>query len=167
MVCGKLFSYQPRKKEEEVIRYTWMCNSASTQSALLRSVPCSTSCQGYDTVGVVATFINQTICHCKINLQICFLRQQTASKNQQDLITQCDKANINALGTASYLIRLSITYRVQNTKKKLLVLPPGMFAELKAFQAVAGSKIKSFSKEATFCPNIAKISDQVGSNLRS
>lgn len=169
MVCGKLFSYQPRKKEEEVIRYTWMYNSASTQSALLCSVPWSTSCQDYDTIGVVATFINQTICHCKINLRICFLRQQTASKNQQDLITQCDKANINALGTTSYLICLSITYRVQNTKKKKkkLVLPPGLFAELKASQTVAGSKIKSFRKEAVFCPNIAKISDQVGSNLRS
>lgn len=31
-----------------------------------------------------------------------------------------------------------------------------MFAKLKAFQAAAGSKIKSFSKEAIFCPNIAK-----------
>lgn len=136
---------------------TWI--SAWTQSLLLCSVPWSTSCQACDTIRVVATFINQTICHCKINLQIFFLRQQTASKNQQDLITQCDKANINALGDS--ILFDMFTYHIQGSKqRKRLVLPPEMFAELKAFQAASGSKIKSFSKEAIFCPNIAK-------NLRS
>lgn len=42
-----------------------------------------------------------------------------------------------------------------------------MFAKLKAFQSAAGRKIKSFSKDAIVCSIIVKISDQVGSILRS
>lgn len=137
-----------------MIRDTWI--SAWTQSLLLCSVPWSTSCQDSDTIRVVATFINQTICHCKINLQIFFLRQQTASKNQQDLITQCDKANINALGNSFLFDMFTCPIQGSKQRKKRLVLPPEMFAELKAFQAASGSKIKSFSKEAIFGPNIAK-----------
>lgn len=125
-----------------MIRDTWI--SAWTQSLLLCSVPWSTSCQDSDTIRVVATFIDQTICHCKINLQIFFLRQQTASKNQQDLITQCDKANINALGNSFLFDMFMCPIQGSKQRKKRLVLPPEMFAELKAFQAASGSKIKSF-----------------------
>lgn len=86
-------------------------------SVVVYSTLGSASCQNCDTIWIVATFINQTICHCKINLILGFSFSWDNREHPKvnKLSIQCDKPNTNILGTGSYLI---LHNRGQNTKWK-------------------------------------------------
>lgn len=125
---------------------------------LLCSVPWSTCCQDCDTIRVVVTFISQTICHCKINLRIFSWDNRQLPKIKKTWLVTVTKPTQHKCSWGQHLIwYIEVSHTGFKTKgKKWLVLPPEIFAELKAFQAAAGSRIKPFTKDAIFCPNTDK-----------
>lgn len=71
--CGNWLLWQLRKKwSKGEYRYIDVCLCVYWFSVVAYSSLWSTSCHNCDTIWVVATFLNQTICHCKINSRTYF-----------------------------------------------------------------------------------------------
>lgn len=169
MGCGNWLLWQLRKKwSQGEYRYVDVYLCVYWFSAVAYSSLWSTSCRNCDTIWVVATFLNQTICHCKTNSKILvfFLETTESIQKSADLSIQCEKPNVNILGTGCYLI-LHNRGRSTKWKKKSLLLPSESFPKLKAFRAVEDGKTEPLSEGAIVSLVTVRIWDQVESNLRS
>lgn len=153
MGCGNWLLWQLRKKwSQGEYRYVDVYLCVYWFSAVAYSSLWSTSCRNCDTIWVVATFLNQTICHCKTNSKILvfFLETTESIQKSADLSIQCEKPNVNILGTGCYLI-LHNRGRSTKWKKKSLLLPSESFPKLKTFQAVEDGKTEPLSEGAIVC----------------